>query len=144
MTISNRLNDAMQGGDGREKVSQSELCRRSGVPQPTIARILKGDGKKGPETTTLVKLATALGVEFMWLQQGTGPRHLGSQGNGQRASVEAVAPRAQVFRRYWLSEDEAEHLADFRSLTERNRKRLRSSIKGWERDPVDLDRSDDA
>jgi phage repressor protein C with HTH and peptisase S24 domain len=53
--------------------SQSALARASGVPQPTINRILKGVGKKGPEAHTLVLLAQACKVSFQWLHEGTGP-----------------------------------------------------------------------
>lgn len=69
MTIGNRLDEAMQlaGFD-----SQSALARASGVPQPTINRILKGVGKKGPEAETLRKLALACRVTFEWLYEGIG------------------------------------------------------------------------
>jgi len=53
--------------------SQSALARASGVPQPTINRILKGTGKKGPETSTIVQLAQACNVAAQWLMDGTGP-----------------------------------------------------------------------
>ena len=52
--------------------SQAALARLSGVPQPTINRILKGSGKKGPESGTLTKLAAACNVTFEWLHEGTG------------------------------------------------------------------------
>lgn len=48
--------------------SQSAFARASGVPQPTINRILKGTGKNGPETNTLAKLAAACNVSLSWLQ----------------------------------------------------------------------------
>ena len=54
MTIGTRLDKAMR--DARIP-SQQALAQASGVPQPTISRILKNGGKKGPETATLVKLA---------------------------------------------------------------------------------------
>jgi phage repressor protein C with HTH and peptisase S24 domain len=53
--------------------SQSALSRASGVPQPTINRILKDIGKKGPESQTLLALAQACNVNFQWLHEGTGP-----------------------------------------------------------------------
>ena len=135
MTISNRLNEAMSAGDGRKKISQSELSRRSGVPQPTIARILKGDGKRGPETATLVALARALGVEFMWLQQGTEPKYLGGTAAPARPVVSPTDANME-FKRHWLNADESDHLADYRSLTTTNRKRVRSIVTGMERDDV--------
>lgn len=143
MSISNRLNEAMQRGDGRPKMSQTELSQLSEVPQPTIARILKGSGKKGPETDTLKKLAGALGIEFLWLLQGTEPKYRGGIVSGNAEPVAAVPSRKPVFKRHWLSEDEAEHLADYRSLTERSRKRLRTVARGLTRDDTDLGRADD-
>lgn len=50
--------------------SQSELARQSGVPQPTINRILLRPGRRGPATDTLRTLATACGVSFQWLANG--------------------------------------------------------------------------
>lgn len=70
MTISTRLDQAMQAAG---IPSQSALARASGVPQPTINRILKGTGKKGPETSTIVQLAQACNVAAQWLMDGTGP-----------------------------------------------------------------------
>jgi transcriptional regulator with XRE-family HTH domain len=67
MDIGARLDKAMK--DARFD-SQSDLARRSGVPQATISRILKGAGKKGPETETIKKLAKACHVSFEWLNEG--------------------------------------------------------------------------
>lgn len=69
MDIATRLDEAMRAA-GFD--SQSALSRASGVPQPTIARILKGTGKSGPETDTLAKLAQACNVSFRWLHEGAG------------------------------------------------------------------------
>lgn len=134
----------MEGGDGHAKISQSELSRRSGVPQPTIARILKGGGPKGPETDTLMKLAHALGVEFMWLQSGDEPKQAGGQPPIQKTGISAVPARQQAFKRHWLDQDEADHLADYRSLSERSRNRLRTIIRGMKRDSVSSDESNDS
>ena len=69
MTISNRLDAAMK----MAKIpSQNALARASGVPQPTINRILKGSGKNGPETETIRKLAIACNVSFEWLNEAIG------------------------------------------------------------------------
>lgn len=78
MTIGTRLDEAMAH---REIRSQSALARLSGVPQPTINRILKGGGKKGPETATIKKLADALEVRAEWLAEGVG---------------EMIRPRAEI------------------------------------------------
>lgn len=64
MNLSDRLDAAMR----KKGLSQSELMRRSGVPQPTISRILKGTTQE-PDLETLRSLANALG---MTLEQMTG------------------------------------------------------------------------
>ena len=71
MNIGTRLDEAMRDAGF---ASQSALARASGVPQPTINRILKGVGKSGPETSTVVKLAAACNVSFEWLHEGKGQR----------------------------------------------------------------------
>lgn len=73
LAIASRLNEAMQTARPPIK-AQSDLSDKSGVPQPTISRILKGKGKKGPETDTLKKLAAACGVNFNWLNEGIGAK----------------------------------------------------------------------
>lgn len=70
MTIANRLDQAMKAAG---IPSQSALARASDIPQPTINRILKGVGKKGPEAHTIVRLAEACNVSFQWLFEGLGP-----------------------------------------------------------------------
>lgn len=64
MGIGNRLDEAMKKAGYK---TQAALEAVSGVPQPTIARILKGGGKRGPESDTVKKLAAACGVKFSWL-----------------------------------------------------------------------------
>jgi phage repressor protein C with HTH and peptisase S24 domain len=86
MTIASRLDEAMKVAG---IPSQSELHRRSGVPQPTINRILKGTGKKGPEAHTIMPLAAACEVNFQWLFEGIGP---------MRRSSSTDTPPAPVFQ----------------------------------------------
>lgn len=69
--MASRLDRAMKDA-GFE--SQSALSRASGVPQPTINRILKGVGKNGPETHTLARLAATCNVVFRWLHEGVEPQ----------------------------------------------------------------------
>lgn len=69
MSIGDRLDKAMAAAGFP---SQSALARASGVPQPTINRILKGVGKKGPEAHTVAELAKACNVSFTWLFEGLG------------------------------------------------------------------------
>ncbi|MFZ6647745.1 LexA family transcriptional regulator [Undibacterium sp. TJN25] len=75
MTLTSRLETAMQAAGF---ASQSALSRASGVPQPTINRILNAVGTKGPETETLRKLASACNVSFEWLHEGLGSMQRGS------------------------------------------------------------------
>lgn len=51
--------------------SEGELSRRSGVPQPTINRIISGESES-PRRTTITKIARALGVTPEWLLFGGG------------------------------------------------------------------------
>jgi phage repressor protein C with HTH and peptisase S24 domain len=75
MDISTRLEEAMRDAGF---ASQSALARASGVPQPTINRIARGAGSKGPEAHTLLLLAEACQVNFQWLHQGSGPKRSAS------------------------------------------------------------------
>lgn len=69
MNIGANLDEAMRL---RGIESQKALERLSGVPQPTINRILKGNN---PDIGTAKKLADALGVSITWLidRSGIGP-----------------------------------------------------------------------
>ncbi|MBD8492987.1 helix-turn-helix domain-containing protein [Pseudomonas syringae] len=66
MTIALRLRTKMV----EKELSENELGRRSGVPQPTIHRILQGDSKT-PRKLTVEKLARSLGVTPEWLLFGS-------------------------------------------------------------------------
>ncbi|CAN7303429.1 helix-turn-helix transcriptional regulator [Cupriavidus necator] len=66
MGIATRLDRMMKE---RKVKGQSALSRLSGVPQPTIARVLKGTTDT-PELGTVKKLAAALGVTATWLVEG--------------------------------------------------------------------------
>lgn len=90
MSIANRLDEAMKAA---KIPSQAALARASGVPQPTINRILKGGGKNGPETGTIAKLAAACNVTFEWLHEGIGhPGMSTSSGGPRQAKVEVPTP----------------------------------------------------
>lgn len=90
MTIANRLDEAMKAAG---IPSQNALARLSDIPQPTINRILKGVGKKGPEAHTIVRLAEACNVSFQWLYEGTGPM----QREPRQDSNETPAETLRVF-----------------------------------------------
>jgi len=93
MTIASRLDEAMKAAGFK---SQNALARASGIPQPTINRILKGVGKKGPEAHTLALLAAACNVAFDWLHEGIGDpaRTATKRSNGEKPpKVTTTAPQ---------------------------------------------------
>lgn len=90
MNIATRLDEAMRDAG---IPSQSELARRSGVPQPTINRILKGGGSQGPATETLKKLAVACAVNFQWLSEGSGEKQRTI--SNQKLKIVSSAPKVQ-------------------------------------------------
>lgn len=63
-------------------LSGGELARRSGVPQPTIHRILSGTSAS-PRQENVERIAKALGVTTEWLWKGEGGNqpHFGSTAN---------------------------------------------------------------
>ncbi|WP_343743322.1 helix-turn-helix transcriptional regulator [Herbaspirillum huttiense] len=89
MTIGDRLDKAMQEAGFP---SQSALSRASGVPQPTINRILKGGGKKGPETETIRRLAMACNVSFEWLNEGIEDKGRKSKGHITLVQPHQISP----------------------------------------------------
>lgn len=145
-TISTRLKQAMFDEAAKKRVSQSELSRRSGVPQPTISRILKGQVMTEPEMATIDALARAANVSFEWLRTGKEPRssvHEPSPGGErQQAPARPEPPPPTKFQRHWLTNEEAELLAEIRSLTPNSQKRLRTITQGMKRDNVDLNAVD--
>lgn len=77
LDIQNRIGDEMNiaarlaGLMKARNWSEGELSRQSGVPQPTINRILSGESKS-PRRDTISKLARALRVPPEWLLFGGG------------------------------------------------------------------------
>lgn len=65
MTIGKRIFEAMKA----RNFSEGELARRSGVPQPTIHRIVSGD-VKSPRNDSIASIAKALSLDFTWLVTG--------------------------------------------------------------------------
>jgi transcriptional regulator with XRE-family HTH domain len=120
MTIGDRLNDAIGRAGFR---SQNDLARASGVPQPTISRILKGVGTKGPETETLRKLAAACGVTFDWLNEGIEPTGLprGQISSTHDPKVQLVDPNVDLG-------PTADEIIDLITAFRRSPKKHRASI----------------
>lgn len=65
MGVGERLKQMLE----RLEWSENELARRSGVPQPTIHRILTG-ASKSPRSSNLEKIALAMGVSVTTLAYG--------------------------------------------------------------------------
>lgn len=119
MTISDRLTQAMEEAGFQ---SQSALSRASGVPQPTINRILNRSGTRGPEAATLAALAAACKVAFEWLHEGTGPmarRAAGADGLAREMQPVIVA------------EDGDPRFVQIKMVT----LRLSAGISGFQSDP---------
>lgn len=86
-TVGDRLDELMQAHShysGRR--GQSALSRKTGVSQPTISRILKGNGT--PELGNITKLAVEFGVTVEWLLSERAPKY--------QAEVRALAPPKQA------------------------------------------------
>jgi phage repressor protein C with HTH and peptisase S24 domain len=124
MDISSRLTEAMKAA-GFE--SQSALARASGVPQPTINRILNGVGKKGPEAHTLAALAAACNVTFEWLHEGT----------GQRERNAPPAPQAQRYSHVVIAPDDDDRFYRIDKV----KLRLSAGISGFAVEPETHDGS---
>ncbi len=117
MDIASRLDQAMKKAGYK---TQQALADASDVPQPTIARILKGLGKKGPESETVRKLANACGVSFSWLMEGK------ETGDYARPIVITPAIKQQVLEYdklslSYISATELELLTFYRQCTTESR-----------------------
>lgn len=95
--IADALDFAMQTAHNGKRMSQAELSRQSGVPQPTISRTLSGETI--PELATLAPLIHVLG-----------------KGNVDLApSIEALLPRQDAGE---LSDEEVDLVTAYRRLNE--------------------------
>ena len=63
-----RLRRAMR----EREIDQPELSRRSGVSQPTISNLCRGDSLEGATAVVIARLATALEVPSGWLLTAEG------------------------------------------------------------------------
>lgn len=61
LDLAKQIDQAMRDWKPK-RLSQAELARLSGVPQPTISRTLKGDSI--PETETLLRISKVLKINF--------------------------------------------------------------------------------
>nr|WP_256978803.1 helix-turn-helix transcriptional regulator [Burkholderia sp. AU33423] len=70
--VGDRLKELMLAHPNYGERGQSKLSRDTGVPQPTISRILRGGSV--PELETLAALAIPFGVTCEWLLTERGPK----------------------------------------------------------------------
>lgn len=124
-TIGNRLYEAMDKAGFKR---QADLAIESGVPQPTISRILKDKGRRGPESDTIVRLARACGVAASWLLSGEG------EPTSETASV-IQNPLTLMY----VTTDEIELLTAYRLAPDENKKRLLLTAHAMPRDRVKLE-----
>lgn len=96
MDLAQQIDQAMKEWKPK-KLSQAELARLSGVPQPTISRTLKGESI--PETETLLKISRVLKIAFKGLDFDVEPHH-------------------------FMQKDEDRLIQDYRLLTDFNKGRL--------------------
>ncbi|MBZ5793885.1 helix-turn-helix domain-containing protein [Burkholderia contaminans] len=96
--VGDRLRELLHAHPNYGERGQSKLSRDTGVPQPTISRILRGGSV--PELETLAALAIPFGVTCEWLLTERGPKFVAelyaSQPN-ERATeaTRALPPNAQ-------------------------------------------------
>ncbi|WP_175712665.1 helix-turn-helix domain-containing protein [Burkholderia ambifaria] len=70
--VGDRLRELLLAHPNYGERGQSKLSRDTGVPQPTISRILRGGSV--PELETLAALAIPFGVTCEWLLTERGPK----------------------------------------------------------------------
>lgn len=105
---------------GKAGESQYSLAAKSGVPQPTIQRILSGE-TRSPKTDTIRKLLGALGY---------GPDALltaiGAEGNGEAPAGGSAEPGPDglPFAGTGLTQQERALLGNFRRMTAEQRENL--------------------
>ncbi|MBH9725141.1 helix-turn-helix transcriptional regulator [Burkholderia contaminans] len=96
--VGERLRDLLLAHPNYGERGQSKLSRDTGVPQPTISRILRGGSV--PELETLAALAIPFGVTCEWLLTERGPKFVAelyaSQPHERVAdTARALPPNAQ-------------------------------------------------
>ena len=113
MDIGARLDKAMKLAG---YTTQAELAKASGVPQPTVNRILKGGGKRGPETATLKRLASACGVTFSWMNGDEDPEKI------ERTEIKVAEQHAEYkvppVQLIYATQDEMDMLTAYRLAPE--------------------------
>ncbi|MDW5376393.1 XRE family transcriptional regulator [Halomonas sp. HP20-15] len=86
-SIGSRLRRLME----EQEFGENELARRTGVPQPTIHRILKG-ASQSPRISNLEKLANALGTTVSYLAHGDAPPRRTGMNEASNRGLAASVP----------------------------------------------------
>lgn len=89
--VGDRLKELLHAHPNYGERGQSKLSRDTGVPQPTISRILRGGSV--PEMETLAALAIPFGVTCEWLLTERGPKFVAELYTPQPYDRAAEAPR---------------------------------------------------
>ncbi|WP_175044539.1 helix-turn-helix domain-containing protein [Burkholderia lata] len=87
--VGDRLRELLHAHPNYGERGQSKLSRDTGVPQPTISRILRGGSV--PEMETLAALAIPFGVTCEWLLTERGPKFV-AELYAQKPHDRAVEP----------------------------------------------------
>lgn len=115
MDLSARLDEAMKAA-GYE--SQTALSRASGVSQSAVNRILKRQGKQGPDTATVAKLADACGVKTEWLISGIGSGTIETErGDHQLSLVYVTQVELAILTHYREASIAGKHLVEDLALS---------------------------
>lgn len=118
MNIGDRLDEAMKKAGYR---TQNALATASGVPQPTIARILKGGGKRGPESETIKRLASACGVTFSWLNGETSEPPMFHPHSIKQEQATYATPSISLV---YVSPEELQLITNYRESTDRGKQTI--------------------
>ncbi|MBU9501302.1 helix-turn-helix domain-containing protein [Burkholderia multivorans] len=89
--VGDRLRELLHAHPNYGERGQSKLSRDTGVPQPTISRILRGGSV--PEMETLAALAIPFGVTCEWLLTERGPKFVAELYSPQTHDRATEAPR---------------------------------------------------
>jgi transcriptional regulator with XRE-family HTH domain len=92
MSIGSRIREARK----LRAMSQKELATKIGIKQPSLSELETGESQG---TTYLARIASALGVNPLWLETGKGSRDAGqTSGGGMAGMLELKAETASELK----------------------------------------------
>lgn len=104
----------------------AEFGRKTGMDNSQVSQLIGKSPKKNIGNIIARRIEEAFGLH-------EGALDLPADAEAVREAEPAGAPKEEEFHLHWLSRQEAEHLAEFRSLTERSKKTLRLMLRNLER-----------